>query len=147
MGNKKRIQKKIIQNQINQKRKRLVLGFKFLAVAIEIQKKLKIDSQTKVNYPIGGIVNSKENEIIIDNFGNAKGIAIPLKRLEGMLALEKTKNGQTKTVFAGSRDYKDDFGIQASASWIDVFKKMESKKIESTPSFLNFLQDEIRKRS
>lgn len=147
MGNKKRIQKKIIQNQINQKRKRLILGFKFLAVAIEIQKKLKIDSQKKVNYPIGGIVNSKGNEIIIDNFGNAKGIDIPLKQLEGMLALEKTKNGQTKTVFAGSRDYKDDFGIQASASWIDEFKKIESKKIESKPSFLNFLQDKIRKKS
>ncbi len=71
-----------------------------------------------------------------------KAMAVPLKKLEGMLALEKTKNGQTKTVFAGSRDYKDDFGIQASASWIDEFKKIESK-----PSFLNFLQDEIRKNS
>ena len=34
-----------------------------------------------------------------------KAMAVPLKKLEGMLALERQKDGTVKTVFAGSRDY------------------------------------------
>ena len=125
-------------------------------------------NRNKSDYKSGGFITSSDKKEVIvgKNFERLAGknaesearfypkqldlkFEMPdsLKMLEGMLALEKTKNGQTKTVFAGSRDYKDDFGIQASASWIDVFKKIESKKIESKPSFLNFLQDKIRKKS
>lgn len=107
MSNKKRIRKKILENSETQKRKRLSLGIKILTAAIEIQKRMKIASQSKAKYPIGGVIQSNGNEIIVDQFGQQKGIAIPLKQLEGMLALERQKDGSVKAVFAGSRVYQE----------------------------------------
>lgn len=140
MGNKKRIQKKIKFLQVNRLLRSELGGF----ISSDGHKEVIVGK----NYErLAGEKWETEKRFYPKPVYVKFDFPIPLKQMEGMLALEKTKNGQTKTVFAGSRDYKDDFGIQASASWIDVFKKMESKKIESTPSFLNFLQDEIRKRS
>ena len=127
MGNKKRIIKRIKnlqEKQILKDYKVRVFKRHLLGLCFQLEK-ISRKRSLENRFPIGGFITSSDKKEVI----------------VGKNLLEKTKNGQTKTVFDGSRDYKDDFGIQASASWIDEFKKMESKKIESKPSFLNFLLD------
>lgn len=106
MSNKKRIRIKRLKTDESRRRRLVILGFKMLEVAVEIQKRIKkIESELRKIHPIGGIIQSKGEEIILDRDGNRQGVAIPLKRLEGMLALERTKDGSERVVFAGSRDY------------------------------------------
>ena len=93
MSNKKRIEKKVTEI----KRKNFLTKYK-----------VRVFKKHKLGIVFTGEVHNPHTNIGNENFwsdGNQKGIAIPLKKLEGMLALESTKDGGTRAVFAGSRDY------------------------------------------
>lgn len=129
MSNKKRIAKKqksfkSIQYS-NKMWEAIFMAYKAINNAIDLRREVL----TKLNenkFPPGGFIPSdgKREVIVGKNYEervqqswetkmNAvpKKIEInfdfpePLKQLEAMLALERTRTGEIKTVFAGSRDY------------------------------------------